>query len=318
MKAGSDAKKKPVRGRNRLSKVFKGVGTGFVQNKLLKLSAALAYYTVFSMGPLLVIIISLCSIFFGREAIEGRVYTQLQNFLGHDAAIQLQSIIRNAAISGKGKFAAFVSGTMLLIGATTIFAEIQESINIIWGLKPKPKKGWLKLIQNRFLSFSIITSLGFLLLVSLVMNAIIESFGSHVKAFIPGLPLIYLLNLLLTLFITSLIFGIIFKVLPDAKIRWKDIIAGALVTAVLFMFGKFAISFYISSSSPLNTIYGTAGSLVILLLWIYYSAIILYLGAEFTRAYALEYGSQIYPSEYAVTTKMVEVETGKMHLTQRN
>ena len=207
--------------------------------------------------------------------------------------------------------AAIIGVITLLVGATSIFAEIQDSINSIWGLKPKPKRGWIKLLQNRVLSFSVIISLGFLLLVSLGVSSIIDGFSNRLTAHFPGVAIIvfYVINILITFSVTSLIFGVIFKVLPDGNIKWKDVLAGAMATAFLFMLGKFAISFYISKSNVGST-YGAAGSLVILLLWIYYSSLILYFGAELTKAYAVKYGSPIHPNQYAVTTKMVEVETG--------
>ena len=292
--------------------IFKNSFDGFSDDKVLKLSAALAYYTIFSMGPLLIVIISLCGWFLGREAVEGKIYGQLASFVGSDTAASLQTIIKNAAITGKSKLAAIISGVTLLVGATSVFAEIQDSINGIWGLKPKPKRGWLKMIQNRFLSFSVIISLGFLLLVSLSISSIIDGFSNRLKDHFPDVTVVlfYVINVFITLAVTSTIFAVIFRLLPDAKIKWKDVIAGATATALLFMVGKLGISVYISKSN-IGTTYGTAGSLVILLLWIYYSSIILYFGAELTKAYAIEYGSPIHPNDYAVTTKIVEVETGK-------
>jgi membrane protein len=284
---------------------------GFSENKVPKLSASLAYYTVFSLGPLLIVIIFLCSIFLGREAIEGSIYQQIQGFVGDDAAKQIQDIIKNASITGKGTVAATIGIITLLIGATGVFGEIQDSINDIWGLKPKPKQGWLKLIKNRVLSFGIIGSLGFLLLVSLAVTALVEGIGKQLKNVFPDatVVLFYIINLVLTLGVTTVLFAVIFKVLPDAKIKWKQVWAGAILTSVLFMIGKFAISFYISKSEVGST-YGAAGSLVILLVWIYYSSIILYFGAVFTKAYALKYGEAIKPNEYAVVTEKVELEKG--------
>lgn len=292
--------------------ILKESFSGFSQDNVTKLSGSLAYYTVFSMGPLLVVIISLCGIFLGREAVEGKIFSTLDSFVGRDTALQLQQIIKNAFVAGQGTLAATIGVITLLIGATTVFGDIQDSINRIWGLKAKPKRGWLKMLQNRFLSFSIIISLGFLLLVSLGISAIIEALSNRLKAAYPDVTVVvfYAINVALTMIITTVIFAVIFKVLPDAKIRWKDVMAGAVATALLFMLGKFAISFYISKSNVGST-YGAAGSLVILLLWVYYSAIILYFGAEFTKGYAIRYGSEIHPNEYAVTTKQVEVETGK-------
>ncbi|MEO6731039.1 MAG: YihY/virulence factor BrkB family protein [Ferruginibacter sp.] len=291
--------------------VLKNSFKGFDEDKVTKLSGSLAYYTVFSLGPLLIVIISLCGMFLRREAVEGEIYGQLAGFVGADTAAQLQEIIKNASLAGKSKIAAIIGGITLLIGATTVFAEIQDSINGIWGLKPKPKRGWVKFLQNRFLSFSVIISLGFLLLVSLGINYIIDGFSDRLSNRFPEVAVVifYVINVCITLGVTALLFGVIFKVLPDANIQWKDVTAGAIATALLFMLGKFAISFYISKSNVGST-YGAAGSLVVLLLWVYYSSLILYFGAEFTKAYAVKYGSNIYPNNYAVTTKMVEVETG--------
>ena len=298
--------------------VLKNSFIGFDEDKVTKLSGSLAYYTVFSMGPLLIVIISLCGMFLGKEAVEGKIYAQLAGFVGADTAAQLQEIIKNASLAGKSKVAAIIGGITLLIGSTTVFAEIQDSINGIWGLKPKPKRGWVKMLQNRFLSFSVIISLGFLLLVSLGVTAIIDGFSDRLSNRFPQVAIVvfYIINVLITLGVTTLIFAVIFKVLPDATIKWKDVTAGAVATSLLFMLGKLGISFYISKSNVGST-YGTAGSLVILLLWVYYSSLILYFGAEFTKAYAVKYGSNIYPTQYAVTTKVVEVETGSQSIQEK-
>ncbi len=303
--------KKKITGKKIWNIIKKSV-IGFSDDRVATLSSSLAYYTVFSMAPLLIIIISLSGLFLGQDAAQGKVYAQLAKFIGSNTALQLQEMIKNASLTGKSEMAVIIGIVTLLIGATTVFSQIQDSINSIWGLKPKPKKGWLKLLKNRFLSFSIIIGLGFLLLVSLSISALIDGFSDSLKELFPDVALIifYIINVIITLIITTLIFGAIFKVLPDAKIKWKDVIAGAVTTAVLFMLAKFAISFYISKSNVGST-YGAAGSLIILLLWVYFSAMILYFGAEFTKAYAVEFGSAIYPDNYAVTTKTVEVETGK-------
>jgi membrane protein len=286
--------------------------SGFSDHKVPKLSASLAYYTVFSLGPLLIVIIFICSIFLGREAVEGTIYGQIQGFVGADAAKQIQDIIKNASISGKGGLAATIGIITLLIGATSIFGEIQDSINSIWGLKAKPKLGIMKLLMSRLLSFGMIASLGFLLLVSLAATSVVEGIGNRLKALLPDVTVVlfYIINLVLTLAVVSVLFAIIFKVLPDAKIKWKNVWAGAIATGILFMIGKFAISFYIGKSNVGST-YGAAGSLVILLIWIYYSSMILYFGAVFTKVYALKKGVQIEPNQYAVTVVEEQKETGK-------
>lgn len=295
-----------------LWEVLKDCFKGFSDDKVTKLSASLAYYTVFSLAPMLIVIVSLCSIFFGREAVEGTIYGQIKSFVGSDAALQLQEIIKNAAVGGKGKIAAIIGVITLLIGATTVFAEIQDSINSIWGLKIKPKAGWFKLVKTRLLSFGVIGSLGFLLLVSLGVTAVVEAISNRLKSHFPDVTIVvfYIINLAITFSVVTALFGVIFKVLPDAKVKWKDVLAGAIATAILFMLGKFAISFYITKSNVGST-FGTAGSLVVLLIWIYYSSIILYFGAEFTKAYAMKYGGSIHPNEYAVVAQTIEVEHGK-------
>ncbi|HZF62834.1 MAG TPA: YihY/virulence factor BrkB family protein [Chitinophagaceae bacterium] len=297
--------------------LLKDAFNGFVDDKVIKLSGALAYFTVFSIGPMLIVIIFFADIFYGRAAIEGTVFSQIQDLVGSSAAEQIQETIKSASLSGKGAVTGVLGVITLIIGATTVFAEIQDSINTIWGLKPKPKKGWLKMLLNRLLSFSIVVSLGFLLLVSLIITGLVEALSNRLLQMFPDIALfvIYVVNLFITFGVVTLLFAIIFKALPDAKIKWRDVITGAMVTAVLFMIGKFAITFYIGSSN-VSSAYGTAGSLVIILLWIYYSSLILYFGAEFTKAYATTYGGLIQPNDYAVWVKQVEVEAGTGSLKQ--
>jgi membrane protein len=296
---------------------LKGLGQTIVKSfksfgeyKITKLSASLAYYTVFSMAPLLLMIISLSGIFLGREAAEGQIEAQLTGFVGADTASQLQHMIKNAWLGDKSTIAAIIGGVTLLFGATTVFAEIQDSVNSIWELKAKPKqKGWWRLLRNRLLSFSVIVSLAFLLLVSLFISALVDALGERLKTIFPSMTVnvIYVINFLITFFITIVIFGVIFKVLPDARIRWKDVWAGAIATAVLFMIGKYLISIYISKAN-IDETYGTAGSLVILLVWVYYSSIILYFGAAFTKHYSLAFGTQIRPKEYATSTEEKKIQ----------
>ncbi|HUC82623.1 MAG TPA: YihY/virulence factor BrkB family protein, partial [Flavisolibacter sp.] len=255
------------------------------------------------------VIIYVAGLIYGQEAVQGTIFGQIQGLVGASAAAQIQDMIKNAALQTDGSFAFVIGIVTLIIGATGVFAEIQDSINQIWNLKPKPKKGWLKMLQDRLLSFSVILSLGFILLVSLLINGILEILQDRLQARFPNLSVmvIYIANLVITFLIISTLFAVIFKVLPDAIIKWKDVMTGAMVTAVLFMLGKFAITFYIGQSDVGGT-YGAAGSLVVLLLWVYYSSVILYFGAEFTKAYAAKYGDPIHPSHYAVWVKNVEVE----------
>jgi membrane protein len=300
-----------------LVKSFKNFG----EDKIAKYSGSLAYTVVFSLGPLLIVIIFICSIFFGQEATQNRIFQETQDFVGKDAAQQLQTIIKNASLSGKSNFAAVIGIIALLFGATAIFAEIQDSINSIWNLKAKPKKGIWKIIRTRFLSFSLVVSLGFLLLVSLAIAAVVESLSNRLRSLLPDVTIVlfYILNMVISFLITMALFALIFKVLPDAKTKWKEILPGAIASAVLFMIGKFAISFYIAKSN-IGSTYGAAGSLVILLLWVYYSAIILYLGAEFAKAWSVRKGRGIQPNDYAVALQDVKIESdrGKKSVVTQN
>ncbi len=273
----------------------------FSNDNVLKLSASLSYFTIFSIAPMLFLIIAFAGAFYGQEAVQGRLFGQLQQLVGSNAAAQIQEMIANTHIKNESSFGAITGGLVLLFGATGVFTEIQDSINYIWSIKAKPKKGWLKLIINRAISFSLIVSLGFLMLVSLVINAVMDALNERLlRVFSEGtFYLMYSLNILLIFAIISFFFTVIYKVLPDATIAWKDAWRGAMFTSVLFLLGKFLIGYFIGSSKT-SAAYGAAASLVILLLWVYYTSVILYFGAEFTKVYALQRGNGIKPHPNAV------------------
>lgn len=292
---------------NILSKTWYLLKTTFLEfndDNAIKLSAALSYYTIFALPPLLIIIITICGFFFGEEAVTGELYGQINRLVGNDAAIQIQDAIKNVQLSDSNVFVTIFGVVMLLIGASGVFAEIQSSINFIWGLRAKPNKGLKKFIQNRIMSFSMIVSVGFLMLVSLMVNATLDLLNSRLKIYLEDstVYLFYVLNLIIVLASITLLFAIIFRTLPDGIIKWKDAFIGAGCTAILFMIGKFAIGFYLGNST-IASVYGAAGSVIIILVWVYYSAIILYFGAEFTKVYAKSFGGQIAPNEYSVEIK---------------
>jgi membrane protein len=290
-------------------KILKATFSGFSDDKGPKLSAALAYTTVFSLGPLLLLMMSLASVFYGDQAVEGQIFGQLNGLIGDNAAKQVQDIIKNIQFSGKTSFALIASIVTLLIGATSLFIEIQDSLNTIWKVKAKPKKGWLKFLQNRLLSSSLIVSLGFLLIVSLVINGAVDALSGILSRYFSSFTTLVIsgINLVITFIIISFLFGIIFKVLPDVKIKWRDVKTGALFTSVLFIIGRFLIGLYIAKSGTGST-YGAAGSIIVILVWIYYTSMILYLGAEFTQVYSEAYGGHIQPADYAVHIEQKEVE----------
>jgi len=284
-----------------LGKALKNAAIGFVDDNAFKLSASLSYYTVFALGPLLIIIISLTGIFFGKEAVQGRVYGQLTELVGSESALQIQDIIINIQTSHSTTTGAIIGVAILFIGATGVFTEMQDSINYIWSVKAKPKKGWVKFIINLLLSFSLIVGMGFILLVSLIMSALLTLLSDQLMRLLPKytVALFEVVNTAVILIVISALFTVIFKLLPDAIIAWKDALMGAMLTAVLFLTGKFLIGYYIGRSN-LGITYGTAASIIILLTWVYYSAMILYYGAEFTKMYALQTGSGIKPKQTAV------------------
>ncbi len=293
------------------------LGKEFSQDNVTKYSASLAYYTVFSLAPLIVIIVSVSGFLFGREAMQGEIYQQLKGLVGNEAAIQIQQNIRNIHLSGDTPMATLVSIVVLLTGSTAIFGEIQDSLNKIWGLKIKSKGVWWKVILNRLLSFSVVISMGFLLIVSLLINAFVAGLRKWLLEHISFTTelIVSIFDLLLSLSITTMIFAVIFKVLPDARIKWKDVIYGALFTSVLFMLGKYGIAYYIGQSDFAG-LYGAAGSIIIILVWSYYSSVILFLGAEFTKVYASDYGGKIYPNDYSVWIKVEEIPVDRVTLTQ--
>jgi membrane protein len=281
--------------------LFKTAAIGFSRDNAFKLSASLSYYTVFALCPLLIIIISLAGFFFGKQAAQGQLYTQINELVGSEVALQIQAIVTNIQHSHSSTIGAIVGAIILVIAATGVFTEMQDSINYIWSVKAKPERDWHKFLTNRLLSFSLVIGMGFLLLVSLIMNWLIDMLSDRLVKMFPQdtLLLFQVVNTVIMLVVITGLFAVIFKILPDAKIVWRDSLFGASITAVLFILGKFLISYYIGRAN-LGVTYGTAASIIIILSWVYYSAVILFYGAEFTKMYALQHGHGIRPKDTAV------------------
>ena len=275
--------------------------TEFFNDHALKFSASLSYYTIFSLGPVLIIIISLAGIFFGKDAVEGKMYGQIQGLVGSAAALQIQDIISNIEESQMSRSGAILGLVILFVGATGVFTEMQDSINYIWSIKTKPKKSIVKFLLDRLLSFSLIISFGFILMVSLGVHALVDLLYDKLKIYFNEVTVILFqgMNYVILFVVITTLFAIIFKILPDAKIRWKDSFVGASFTAVLFLIGKSFISLYLGNSN-IGVTYGAAASVVIILLWVYYTSIILYFGAEFTKIYTMNFGGGIVPEKTAV------------------
>ena len=273
----------------------------FLDDNCLKLSASLSYYTIFALAPLLLIVISLAGFFFGREAASGEIYDQLNLLVGSESALQIQEIIANIQARQATTTGAIVGGLILFVGASGVFTEIQGSINYIWSVKAKPKKGWRKFLINRLLSFSLVLGLGFLLLVSLIISTVTSLLSHRLVERFPNSTVyfIHLVNGAVVFIVITSLFMVIFKVLPDARISWRDALVGAVFTALLFLGGKYLIGLYLQKSN-LDVTYGTAASIIIILTWVYYSSLILYFGAEFTKMFALYSGHGIKPKNTAV------------------
>ncbi len=282
-------------------KLLKKTVINFDNDNVFKLSASLSYFTIFSMGPILLIMISLAGAFLGTRDVQIRLYRQIQGLVGTDSAKQVQEIIENIQANDQGTIGTIIGAVLLLFGATGVFTEMQDSINYIWSVKAKPKKGWLKLIMNRLLSFSLVIGLGFVLLVSLIISTLLDIINDQLTYYLRDYTvyLAYAINLIIVVGVISCLFAVIFKVLPDAHINWKDAFIGASFTSFLFLLGKVGIGLYLGNSDVGET-YGAAASIVIILLWVYYSAVILYFGAEFTKTYAMERGGGITPNDTAV------------------
>jgi membrane protein len=281
----------------------------FSRDQCFRLGAALSYYTVFSLAPMLIIVMAVAGFFLGDEAMRGEIYRELEGIIGTAGAAQIQDMVKAATARESSTLATALSAASLLFGATGVFYMIKDSLNVIWKVKAVPKSGIWKFIKDRILSFALIIALGFILLVAQVLNAIILALGEYLERILPDVTamLLQLGNIAISLLVSTVLFAIIFKVLPDVRNRWSDVWVGAFFTAVMFAVGKALIGVYIGASDVGST-YGAAGSIVVILLWVYYASQILFVGAEFTYVYARRYGSQILPSSHAVRVVRQEVE----------
>ncbi len=266
------------------------------------MGAAISYYTLFSVAPLLVIAIAIAGLVFGRDAAEGRIVEQINGLVGQKGAEAIQMMVQNAWRPGTGTIATILGVATLILGASGVFVQLQDSLNIIWRVRPKPGQGLWLFIRTRLVSFAAMLGIGFLLLVSLLISAALSAFGTWLGGWLTARFYIFqIVNNLVSLGVVTLLFALLFKFLPDTRMSWKDVWIGAAVTAVLFTAGKYLVGLYLGRSSVASA-YGAAGTVVIVLLWMYYAAQILLFGAEFTHVYASRYGSRSAPA--AVTTQL--------------
>jgi membrane protein len=262
----------------------------FIDDKGLKMAAALSYYTAFSIGPMLLIVISFVGLFFGEDKARIEIVGQANELIGIDGATMLNTIIKGASNPSTGIFAAVLSIILLLFGAVSVFIELQESLNIIWGVELKPGRGLRNFIRTRIVSFSMVIASSFILMVSLIADSVLTLINKYMGNLFPSIiPMAEIYNYIGSFLIITILFALIFKYLPNVRISWKYVWIGAIVTSFLFFIGKYLIGMYLGKSSYSST-YGAAASLIILFVWIYYSGIILYLGAEITYLYRIRYG----------------------------
>jgi len=281
--------------------LLKEAGNEFLDDHATKLSASLAYYAIFSIGPLLLVIITILGFIYKKAFVTTEVFNQLSGIIGASATTELQSILANMNKQTNTTLFGVIGVLVFIFGATGIFSEIQSSINYIWSIKAKPKRSWLKYITDRLLSLLLVVGMGFLMLVTILLNILIDLLSGRLQHYLGDANIVLLkwANLGLLFIIVTFVFAVIFKVLPDAKIYWKDALIGAVFTGTLFLIGKFLISYYLVMSKSIGA-YGAATSIILVLTWVYYSSIILYYGAEFTKVYAMKWGKGITINDMAV------------------
>jgi len=277
--------------------LIREAGSRWMDHRAPRLGAALAFYALFSLAPVLVIVTAIAALFFGVQASQGQIVGQLRELVGEEGGKAVEVMLANANNAHKGTFATVVGIAILLVGAMGLFDELQDSLNLIWGVQPKPGRSWLSILRDRFMSFSMVLCIAFLLLVSLVVSAVLSALTSFLGTWreaVAGQTL----ELLISLGIITILFALIYRYLPDARIAWRDVWFGAVVTSVLFTVGKLFIGLYLGQAG-IGSAYGAAGSFAVLLLWLYYSAQIFLFGAELTRVYADRFGSGVVPAKDA-------------------
>jgi membrane protein len=279
---------------------LKSIVTQWIEDDPFQLASSLSYYTLFSLAPLLIIAIAVAGLAFGREAAQNQIVATIQGTIGQESAQAIQRMIQNASNKPKtGMLSALIGVIALVFGAGGVVGQLQTSLNRIWGVGPKPGQGVWGFIRQRFISFAMFLAVGFLLLVSLVLTALLTGLTQFMGSLVGGAAVIgHLLDIVVSFAVVTLLFAMIYKFLPDVRIKWRDVWIGAALTSLLFTIGKFAIGLYLGSSGVASA-YGAAGSLITVLLWVYYSSLIFFLGAEFTQVYAIQYGSGVVPAENA-------------------
>jgi membrane protein len=296
--------------------ILKDTFKEFIEKDTLRHCAAIAYYTIFSMPGIAIISVLVAGSFYEDEVVRNEMLKQVRLLMGNSSAEQVEELMGQAVISGDSIIMKIVGVVTLVISTTTVFASLQSSLNTIWNIKPQPKKEILKFLFTRLLSLAMVASLGFLILVSLLADTLLAILNQAISGYMMGASyyLVWGINLIISMAVIAFVFALIFKVLPNAKLKWRDVWVGAIVTTILFMIGKNLIGLYLGTSN-LGDAYGAAGSLVALLAWVYYSVLILLFGAEFTFIYNQHKGNKIMPNDNAVTIKTEKVETSNKPVT---
>ncbi|PSB09086.1 ribonuclease BN [Pleurocapsa sp. CCALA 161] len=283
----------------KIARLFRETFKEWQEDNASRIAAALAYYAVFSISPLLVIAIAIAGTFFGQQTAQTQITQQLTDLVGKDGVQPVLMALNNINQPEIKGVASLISIGVLLLGASGFFAQLQDALNTVWKVKPQPGQGMKIFVRKRISSFLMVLAIGFLLILSLILSAVVSTLSKYQVDYLPGSTILWEnLDLIVSLGLMTFIFGLMFKYVPDAKIVWKDVFVGSVMTAILFLFGKFLLGVYLSKGS-LGSAYGAAGSLIVLLAWIYYSAQIILFGAEFTQVYSRIYGSKIRPSKHS-------------------
>lgn len=300
--------------------LFKNAYKQWMLNNPFEQSAVIAYYTLFSLPSLLVIVITIAGYFFGQDAVQNRITTEIGSFIGQGTSEAIETMISNATIQGGSVLTIIFGLAMLIFGATGAFFQLKRAMNRVWSVREK-KDTFLRMVMDRLISFGMIVAIGFMLLVSLVISATVSALSEYVKEFAPNITAVAIdiFNFLLSYLFVGFLFASIFKLLPDIKVRWKITFIGASVTTILFLIGEYLLGFYFGQSNPAS-VYGGASSVILILLWVYYSCLIMLFGAEFTVQFALYKKENVTPNQYsepAIYQEMEELQEKKEHVKKK-
>ncbi|HEY0030990.1 MAG TPA: YihY/virulence factor BrkB family protein [Bacteroidia bacterium] len=292
-----------------LWQITKKTSVSWYNSDPFRQAAVISYYAIFSIPALLVIVITTAGFFFGEEAVSGAISGQISSVMGNETAQQIEDIVAKSSQTQTSIIATIIGIITLILGATGVFVQLQKSLDLIWEVEPKAEKALLKSLKDRLFSFGLIMSIGFLLLISLLISAGLSVLSEWIRGIMPDVMMVLfrVLSFVISFGVVTVLFALMFRILPDVKIRWRDVWLGAMITSLLFVAGKFLLGLYFGKADP-GSAYGAAGSIILIMLWVNYSSMIVFYGAEFTKQYALHHGREIEPKRDAVVIRATEAE----------